>query len=312
MLASKALTIVRTCVLATQKSLLSYSRNMATDLPHIADIERLSPRVIRILGGNPGKFQLQGTNTYIVGQGPKRLLIDTGEGKPIWKESLAKVLKDESATIDRVILTHWHPDHVGGIQDVLQLSPGAKILKNKPDQGQEEITDGQVFETDGATLRAFHSPGHTVDHMALVLKEEDAMFTGDNVLGHGTAVFEDLGAYMDSLDRMKREFKGRGYPGHGVVIDDGPAKITEYIAHRKQREEEALKVLAQPREDGAEGWHSMELVKVIYKGYPEALHVPAEGSLLHVLRKLQAEGKTQEVDGKWSITKQGNSLLASS
>ncbi|QIX00146.1 hypothetical protein AMS68_005663 [Peltaster fructicola] len=278
---------------------------MTAKLPHIPDIERLSPRVIRILGGNPGKFQLQGTNTYLVGQGAKRLLIDTGEGKPLWRESLGKVLKDESATIDRVILTHWHPDHVGGVEDVLQLSPGVKILKNKPDDGQEDITNGQIFETEGASLRAFHSPGHTVDHMALILKEEDAMFTGDNVLGHGTAVFEDLTAYMDSLDRMKHEFKGRAYPGHGQVIDDGPAKITEYIAHRKQREEEALDVLSQPRTDGQKGWQSMELVKVIYKAYPEALHIPAQGSLVHVLKKLQAEGKTQEVDGRWSVTSHG-------
>ena len=40
------------------------------------------------------------------------------------------------------------------------------------------------------------------------------MFTGDNVLGHGTAVFEDLTVYLDSLSRMREQFRGRAYPGH--------------------------------------------------------------------------------------------------
>jgi endoribonuclease LACTB2 len=90
---------------------------------------------------------------------------------------LKKALTDENATVDRAIITHWHPDHVGGITDLLTFSPDTQIYKNEPWEGQEDIQDGQRFETYGATLRAFHSPGHTTDHMALILEEEDAMFT---------------------------------------------------------------------------------------------------------------------------------------
>lgn len=277
---------------------------MATDLPHLPDVERLSPRIVRILGGNPGKFQLQGTNTYLVGQGKKRILIDTGEGLPIWSKTIEKVLEDEQASVDQVILTHWHHDHVGGIDDIRKLATQAEIFKCQPEGGQTAIEDGQIFKTEGATLRAFHSPGHTVDHMALILDEENAMFTGDNVLGHGTAVFEDLASYMDSLSRMQKQFSGRAYPGHGAVIDDGPAKISEYIAHRKKREQEAMEILRTPREDGSSSWHSMDMVKVIYKDYPEALHKPAEGSLLHVLNKLKAEGTVVDNDGLWSMSDQ--------
>ena len=106
---------------------------MVEQLPHLPDIERLSPRVVRILGGNPSKFTLQGTNTYLVGQGSKRRLIDTGEGNRIWPETLKKAIADENVTIDQVILTHWHPDHVGGVKDVRALHPDVKVYKDRPD-----------------------------------------------------------------------------------------------------------------------------------------------------------------------------------
>lgn len=293
------------------------------ELPDLPDIKRLSPRVVRVLGGNPSRYTLQGTDTYLIGQGPKRILIDTGEGKQAWSDSLKKVLSEESASIDHILLTHWHPDHVGGVKDAKELSGcgDAKVYKNQKDIGEDhvadgqnakyvhdstqlDIKDGQVFKTEGATLKAFYCPGHTTDHMGFILEEEDAMFVGDNVLGHGTAVFEDLAAYMDSLERMQHLFSGRAYPGHGEVIEDGKAKIKEYIAHRKEREQQVLSVLREkgPADDG-EGWKSMSIVKIIYKDYPEDLHGPAEGSVVHVLKKMEIDGKVrQNSDKTWSLT----------
>lgn len=138
--------------------------------------------------------------------------------------------------------------------------------------------------------------------MALVLEEEDAMFTGDNVLGHGTAVFEDLAAYMDSLERMAQQFSGRAYPGHGAVIEDGKAKISEYIRHRQERESQVLEVLGQKRE-GEGGWDSMAMVKVIYRDVPENLHAAAEHGVLLVLEKLRKEGRVTRLEGtdRWSV-----------
>ena len=201
-------------------SLLISSSKMATELVHLPEVERLSPAVIRILAGNPNKYTLQGTNTYLVGTGKERLLVDTGQGIPSWKAALKRTLDEEGATISTAVITHWHGDHTGGIAHLLELSPSTKIYKNQPDanSNQLDIHDGQQFNVSGASLTAVHTPGHTADHMVLLLPEEDALFTGDNVLGHGTAVFEDLSTYLDSLGKMSTLFKGKAYPGHGAVF----------------------------------------------------------------------------------------------
>lgn len=251
------------------------------------------------------KLICQGTNTYLIGKGANRMLIDTGEGKPSWLRHLSSVLASENASISQALLTHWHPDHVGGIRDLRSLCPEVSVYKcdvvNLPESSAvNPINDRQTFAVDGATLQAYHCPGHTTDHMSFILHEENAMFTGDNVLGHGTAVFEDLVTYLGSLDSMRRQFKGRAYPGHGAVIDDGPAKICEYISHRQQREREILHALS-----GVDGEAAvMELVKVVYKDVPENLHEPAAGGVLQVLQKLQADGKVRSRGSeRWQLAK---------
>ena len=282
---------------------LPAAARMAVQLVHLPEVERLSPTCIRVLGGNPGKFTLQGTNTYILGTGPKRLLIDTGEGKPSWIAAIKRILEEEKASIASALISHWHPDHVGGISQLLDISPETSIYKHEPEKGQLDISDGQEFKVDGASLTAVHTPGHTVDHMIFVLEEEDAMFTADNVLGQGTAVFEDLHTYLDSLAHMKKLFKGRAYPGHGPVIDDGPAKIQEYITHRQQREDQVLQTLrsANAKGENEDAWAPMELVKVIYADVPESLHLPAQGGVIQILKKLEKEGKVTQEGVRWRL-----------
>ncbi len=249
-----------------------------------------------------------------MGTGSRRLLIDTGEGRPSWIKALQGVLTAENASISTALISHWHVDHIGGIKQLLEMYPDVEIHKHLPAEGQLGIVDGQRFSVPGANLLAIYSPGHTADHMVFILEEEDAMFTGDNVLGHGTAVFEDLPIYIASLEKMETLFSGRAYPGHGPVIDNGKAKILEYIRHRQQREDQVLQVLRSPSSPSGstsvgvmpKGWSSMELVKVIYKDVPENLHLPAHGGIIQVLNKLQLEGKVEEVTstGKWRIKNQ--------
>src|SRR5215472_9788654 len=83
----------------------------------LPDYARHSPRVATVLGHNPSPFTGPGTNTWIVGSGRKPILLDTGQGVPIWAELLVKALKElsDATGLERVVLTHAHVDHIGGM-----------------------------------------------------------------------------------------------------------------------------------------------------------------------------------------------------
>ena len=152
-------------------------------------------------------------------------------------------LEDHDISISHVLLTHWHKDHTGGVADLLAHDSNITVYKHMPDPGQLDIVNGQRFQTPGATLRAVLTPGHSVDHMCFLLEEEDVLFTGDNVLGHGYSVAEDLEAYTSSLRLMASLKCAIGYPGHGQVITNLPQTIAKYLAQRVSREKQVHAVL---------------------------------------------------------------------
>jgi len=107
-------------------------------LPELKDVESLSPFVWRILGQNPGPAPLQGTNTYLVGSGPERVLIDTSDGNKHWWPLVLNKLKEDNLYLTAVVLTHRHYDHTGGLHEVRQAFPNIMVYRGPGHAGDAE------------------------------------------------------------------------------------------------------------------------------------------------------------------------------
>jgi glyoxylase-like metal-dependent hydrolase (beta-lactamase superfamily II) len=274
------------------------------DVSRFPEKAALTGKVHRVLGLNPSTFTGPGTNTYLVGMdGGTPLLMDTGSGVPAYVDLLRGHLKESKAPpLSRIILTHAHPDHIGGAADVRTLYPKLPVSKHPwPERDAQfpvdlgVLKDGDVVRGEGYTLRAIFTPGHAPDHLCYLLEEENALFTGDVILGVGTTVIPleggDLGHYLDTLRRLLTLGVRRIYPGHGPVIDNAQEKITQYLEHRLERERQVLDELS----GGAK--RVVEIVRSIYRAYPANLHAAAGQSVLSHLIKLEREGRVAR-DGK--------------
>ncbi|KUJ13604.1 Metallo-hydrolase/oxidoreductase [Mollisia scopiformis] len=159
--------------------------------------------------------------------------------------------------------------------------------------------NGQRFSVEGATIRAVHSPGHSHDHMCFILEEENAMFTGDNVLGHGTSAVELLSLWMSSLRKMQSHNCAVGYPAHGEVITDLPAKINGELAQKARRERQVLQTLSRIKREersAGRGKGSVTVKQLVTAMHGDELdsevrELALEPFIDEVLRKLAEEDK---------------------
>lgn len=279
-------------------------------LPRIPDVTQYSKYVTCILGQNASPFTLQGTNTYLVGDpaSSERVLIDTGSGLDPYGRILQSYLETHNLKITALAITHSHPDHIGGISQVLRFAPLARVYKFiEPDSYDTNVAkygithwgDRETIEAGNVHLTAYFTPGHCRDHISIWLEEEQVLFSGDNLLGHGSSVFEDYRLYMNSLQQMRDlPFLRRVYPGHGVVIENGVAAFNSYIEHRYERVSEllaALRSAGTPLTDE-------ELVERVYKDFkqkPRTVQAGAIGNTQHYLAELERQGRVLREGELW-------------
>ncbi|CAG9806134.1 unnamed protein product [Chironomus riparius] len=276
------------------------STNTMQPIPNITRFDRL----IRILGQNRGPMTLQGTNSYLIGTAEKRLLLDTTDpNKKDYVALVEQVLKQERAVISDVVITHWHHDHIGAVENLREKNlidencnvwkfPRSDIKEDFDEMKIKQLTDGHEFRVDeDTTLKVHFTPGHTTDHVILYDERERTVFSGDCILGEGTAVFEDLYDYMNSLEKILDLKPDKIYPGHGNLITDAVERIKFYISHRQERERQILEVLTA---------HSplscMGIVSIVYQDVPEKMWTAAAYNVQHHLTKLKKEGRVNQID----------------
>ena len=187
---------------------------LGTKLP---DVDVWSPRVTVALGQNPSLFTGPGTNTYLVGTGRERILLDTGQGMPAYLPVLASALERAGCRIQEIVLTHGHPDHIGGAADVIERHGPLRVSK-RPHAGFDAPLPGRDH-ADRRRRRRAHArarrcarstrPATPRTTSASRSRKSSAIFSGDNVLGVGTTVIPaeggDLLDYMHSLERLLAE-----------------------------------------------------------------------------------------------------------
>lgn len=267
----------------------------------VVEAEELTSLITVVRAPNPGLMSGAGTNTYVVGRGDVAI-IDPAVSDPVYIERVAREAGDRGR-VKVVLITHSHFDHIGGVvalTDQMPVEVAAFADIGEPSFVTRKIADGETIDLGGATLRAVHAPGHASDHLCFLLEEDGSLFAGDVVAGFGTVVISppdgSLREYMTSLERLGALEVGKIYPGHGPVIDDGKAKLTEYIEHRRDRERQVVEAM----EAGDSEIPAM--VKRIYKDYPEAVHPVAERSVLAHLEVLEADGKARRLtDDRWQL-----------
>lgn len=268
--------------------------------PEYGVCRRVSPLIRRVTAENPGPFTYTGTGTYIVGNGTVAV-IDPGPDDPAHLAALIQAVEGE--TVSHVLVTHTHRDHSPLARPFAQ-AVGAPVLAAPPPQtlvsgGLDEaedrdfqpdsvLKDGDRIAGPGWTLETLATPGHASNHLAFALIEENALFSGDHVMGWSTTVVAppdgDMGDYMQSLERViARRFETL-WPTHGGPVTNVAPFLAAYRAHRLEREAQILARLAAG--DRLIG----EMVPVLYASVDERLWPAASLSVLSHLIDLVRRG----------------------
>ena len=260
----------------------------------------------------PTKPPATHTNCYLIYTSQNLLVIDPGS--PYEDEQRAHAtavdkLLAEGRTLAGILLTHVHPDHVGGVNALREHLGDVRVWSHQltaaalPDiQVDQMLEDESVLALEGEppiSLRVMHTPGHARGHLCLYDERTGTLISGDNIVGLGSVLIDppegNMRDYLHSLDRM-RALPNLSviFGGHGPAIANPYRKIDEYISHRLDREQ---KILEAVRQGSAT---PKDIVASVYTDVPPKAHAMAERAVLAHLEKLAADGLVSQLaDENW-------------
>ncbi len=182
-------------------------------------------------------------NAYLV-TGGVTTLVDAGA-----VPGVVGAIRERTETIDRVVLTHQHGDHVAVLDAVMDaFQPDCYAYADHP-QRTHAIEDGDTIEIGAEAFEVVYTPGHADDHVSLV--SDTTVFTGDVVV-HDDGAFEGgsfgrtdmpgqsrerlIESIETLLDRLPEGIEGM-YSGHGGPFHGDVRAIVETALERAQRKE---------------------------------------------------------------------------
>jgi glyoxylase-like metal-dependent hydrolase (beta-lactamase superfamily II)/8-oxo-dGTP pyrophosphatase MutT (NUDIX family) len=264
----------------------------------------------------PTKPPATHTNCYLIYTSNEVVIIDPGSPYEDEQQALADsvdALLAEDRSVREIILTHVHPDHVGGV-NALRAHLGGMVkvaahrLTAEPLESNvtvdRSIEDGELISLEGSPqilLRAMHTPGHARGHLCFYEERTGTLISGDNIVGLGSVLIDPpeghMRTYLESLERMKAlPNLSVIFGGHGPAVANPSAKIAEYIAHRLDREQKILEAVR----EGAST--PKEIVARVYTDVSPKAYAMAERAVLAHLEKLVEDKLVMEgTDGQFAL-----------
>jgi glyoxylase-like metal-dependent hydrolase (beta-lactamase superfamily II)/8-oxo-dGTP pyrophosphatase MutT (NUDIX family) len=247
------------------------------------------------------------TCCYVIHTSREILVVDPGSPYEDEQHALAECLDEmiaEGRRVKEIIITHLHPDHIGGVNALKSHLGGdvrvaahahtAEALSAMQSDVRIDrlIADGDVITLEGepqVRLTALHTPGHARGHLCFHDADRGALLTGDNILGVGSVLIDppegNMRDYLRSLERM-RSLPNLSvlFGGHGPAVATPYQKIDEYISHRLERERS---ILAAFREGATD---PKQIVAKVYTDVSPKAYAMAERAVLAHLEKLREDG----------------------
>jgi glyoxylase-like metal-dependent hydrolase (beta-lactamase superfamily II) len=248
-----------------------------------------------VLAPNPSPMTLDGTNTWLIAEpgGTEAVVVDPGPDDEGHLRRVRSVAEQHGLRIAGIILTHGHPDHSAGARSLAEATgAGVRAVDLAHRLGSEGLPPGSVVTTAGTEIEVMATPGHTVDSVCLYLRADEAVLTGDTVLGRGTTVIAhdgNLGDYLRSLDQLRALADATELsallPGHGPLLAEPRAVLDFYARHRAERLDQIRAALA------AGDRTAPEIVARVYADVDRILWPAAELSVRAQLGYLAGRGE---------------------